>query len=279
MDNKYIGTKINVLDHGHVTLVDFMGTDSSIVQAARVSYGPGTKSVSEDKQLIRYMMRHKHTSVFEQVVFKFHVKAPIFVFRQWHRHRTLSLNELSARYSVMKDECYIPAPEHICSQSNTNKQGRGNQLTEHQAEEIRGRLLTGQEEAFTDYQQFINVGLARELARLNLPVSTYSEMYFTQNLHNLFHFLKLRMDAHAQYEIRVYANAIYELIKPIVPISCEAFEDYVLNAVTFSKEEISLLQAFLNKEEIKETLKLSKEEFDTRLSKREIDEFKQKLGI
>jgi thymidylate synthase (FAD) len=262
--------KIDCLDKGFVRIVDFMGSDEAIVQAARVSYGEGTKTVSDDTNLIRYMLRNKHTSVFEQVVFKFHVKAPIFVFRQWHRHRTLSINELSARYSQMKDECYVPSVDRICEQSKDNKQGSGEQLDKKKAKGIVSLFEIGQEEIFEDYKRFIDSEVSRELARINLPVATYSEMYFTQNLHNLFHFLKLRMDGHAQFEIREYANALFELIKPIVPISCQAFDDYVLNSQTFSKEEMRL---------IKNSIAQNVDFTDSVLSKRELAEFKTKLGI
>lgn len=223
------------LDHGFVRLVDWMGDDTSIVQAARVSYGKGTKSVSEDTALIRYLMRNMHTSPFEMVEFKFHVKLPIFVARQWIRHRTANVNEYSGRYSEMPDEFYLPQPDQIRSQSSTNKQGRSSE-TIPQANEIISRMQKTQQILHDEYSDFLDMGLARELARINLPLSNYTEWYWKIDLHNLFHFLRLRLDSHAQYEIRVYADAIAKIIKQIVPIAYQAFEDYTLNAVRFSKK-------------------------------------------
>jgi len=269
---------ISCLDKGFVRLVDYMGDDAAIVQAARVSYGEGTKAISEDKGLIRYLLNKKHTSPFEQVEFKFHVKAPIFVFRQWHRHRCVSINELSARYSEMKDECYLPNIEDIKLQSKDNKQCRDDSGLSHEdAFTVLEEMKLMQEDCFIHYRRLLDLGIARELARINLPVSTYSEMYWKIDLHNLFHFLKLRMDPHAQMEIRVFANALYELIKPIVPIASEAFEEYSLYAKTLSLAESNTLCDFLKVSPIKNLLHLI--DSSDVLSKREKKEMKEKLGI
>jgi len=269
---------IDCLDKGFVRLVDFMGDDTAIVQAARVSYGEGTKTISEDKGLIRYLLNKKHTSPFEQVEFKFHVKAPIFVFRQWQRTRCASINELSARYSEMKDECYLPRIEDIKLQSKDNKQCRDDKGLPHiDARIALERMKAIQEDCFAQYRELLDLGVARELARINLPVSTYSEMYWKIDLHNLFHFLKLRMDSHAQMEIRVFANALYELIKPIVPIACEAFEEYSLYAKNLSLAESNTLCNFLKESPVENLLTLI-DESDV-LSKREKKEMKDKLGI
>ncbi len=206
--------EFRVLNHGFVRLVDYMGGDESIVQAARVSYGKGTKSVSEDRTLIRYLMRHQHTTPFEMVEFKFHVKLPIFVARQWIRHRTANVNEYSGRYSIMPEEFYVPEETAIKYQSQSNKQGRDN---EEVPPEIRKRvleiLLKEQKSAFDGYQEMLDYNIARELARINLPLSLYTQWYWKIDLHNLFHFLKLRMDKNAQFEIRVYAEKMAEIVK------------------------------------------------------------------
>ena len=284
--NKYIGTKVEVLDKGHATLVDYMGNDYAITQAARVSYGKGTKQVSKEEALIRYMLNHGHSSVFEQCVVKLHVKAPLFVLAQWLRHRTLSANQLSARYSEMEDSFYLPSEDRIQKQSLENRQGSGECLNTTEALRIIEELKDEQEVSYSIYQKRLKEDeVSRELARINLPQSLYSELYITQNLHNLLHFLRLRMDSHAQYEIRMYANAVYELIQPLFPITCEAFEDYVISAKRLSRHELSLLKDVLsslaNEEElskkIKAQLTLGKDKY--KLSKREIREFKGKLGL
>lgn len=222
----------------NVRIVDYMGDDSSIVQAARVSYGQGTKSVNEDRQLIRYLMRHWHTTPFEMVEFKFHVKVPIFVARQWLRHRTASVNELSARYSVVKDDFWMP--EEYRNQSKTNKQCSTPESFVDEA------ALMSQKHscdlAFEIYNGLLERGISRELARVHLPQSAMTEFYWKIDLHNLFHFLRLRMHDHAQKEIRVLAHQIFEIIKNLVPIACEAFEDYRLNTITFSGPEIKAFQ-------------------------------------
>src|SRR5574343_240560 len=219
-----LNKEIKVLDKGFVRLVDSMGNDSSVVQAARVSYGDGTKSVSDDKALIRYLMRHKHTSPFEMVIFKFHIKCPIFVMRQLIRHRTASVNELSGRYSVMKDEFYVPDPLNIATQSSDNKQGRGTALEYAKAIDSQESFKTEAIHSFDLYNKRLDEDMARELARINLPLSTYTEFYWQMNLHNLLHFLRLRMDKHAQLEIREYANVIFDIVKTICPESVSAFE-------------------------------------------------------
>lgn len=238
--------RIDCLDKGFVRLVDFMGDDSAIVQAARVSYGKGTKSHSADRELIRYLMRHRHTSPFEMVEFKFHAKMPIFVARQWIRHRTANVNEYSGRYSEMKEEFYIPEMNQFRPQNKTNRQGREElPLPDEQAKEIYSKMQSTQNHLFEEYNSFLEADLARELARINLPLSTFTEWYWKIDLHNLLHFLKLRLDEHAQYEIRIYAEKIMELIKPIVPVTIEAFEDYILYSKSFSKQELQILKQML----------------------------------
>lgn len=223
----------------NVRLVDHMGSDAAIVQAARVSYGDGTKTVNEDRQLIRYLMRHWHTTPFEMVEFKFHVKVPIFVARQWLRHRTASVNELSARYSVVKDDFWVPSEYRY--QSKTNKQCSSlDDAFVDESAHMSQRLVC--KTAFDVYDGLLERGIAREIARSHLPQSAFTEFYWKINLHNLFHFLRLRMDDHAQKEIRDCARMVFDLIKPIVPISCEAFVDYRLNAITFTGPELQAMR-------------------------------------
>ncbi|MFC2130805.1 FAD-dependent thymidylate synthase [Bacteroidota bacterium] len=244
-----INKKYDCLDKGFIRLVDYMGDDSAIVQAARVSYGKGTKSVTMDRELIRYLMRHRHTSPFEMVEFKFHVKLPIFVARQWIRHRTANVNEYSGRYSEMKNEFYLPELEQLRHQSSMNRQARGDrELPKKDAENILKKLDKTQEKLFNDYESYLAKDLARELSRINLPLSTYTEWYWKIDLHNLMHFLKLRLDWHAQYEIRVYAEKITELIKPIVPLTYQSFEDYLVNSISFSDQESSIINMMINKD-------------------------------
>lgn len=219
-----------------------MGDDNRIVQSARVSYGEGTKSFREDRDLIRYLMENQHTSPFEQVVFVFHMKLPIFVARQIIRHRTARLNECSGRYSELPEEFYVPDPENIATQSTNNKQGRGETFELNTANHIISNMKSMARDEFKHYKWMLEQNVAREIARINLPLSTYTEWYWQMDLRNLFHFLKLRLDAHAQYETRVYAEAIYKIIKPVVPIACEAFEDFSLNAKTFSAKEVALIK-------------------------------------
>lgn len=235
--------EFSVLDKGFVRLVDYMGGDERIVQAARVSYGTGTKSYRQDKGLISYLLRNEHTSPFEQVVLTFHVKMPVFVARQWIRHRTARLNEISGRYSIMKDEFYVPAPEDVSGQSENNKQGRQeNPLPGNEAEVIRRILAEGQKRAYGEYSDLIERGLARELARVNLPLSLYTEWYWQMDLHNLFHFLKLRLDPHAQLEIRLYAEVVLSIAEIVAPIACEAFRSYILGSARFSARELEALR-------------------------------------
>jgi thymidylate synthase (FAD) len=221
-----------VLDHGFVRLVDYLGGDQRIVQSARVSYGAGTKTYREDKGLINYLLRNEHTSPFEQVVLTFHTKMPVFVARQWVRHRTARLNEISGRYSVMKDEFYLPAGNAIAPQAQDNKQGREADGFDQAAQQaVREALAQQQRAAYDGYERLLDHDVARELARINLPLSTYTEWYWQIDLHNLFHFLRLRMDAHAQYEIRVYAEQIFDITRRVCPIATEAFDEHVRGGV------------------------------------------------
>ncbi len=245
--DEMLGKEFPCLDHGFVRLIDYMGSDQAIVQAARVSYGQGTKQVMQDRGLIRYLMRHQHTSPFEMVEFKFHCKLPIFVARQWIRHRTASVNEYSLRYSEAQNQFYIPQPETIRLQSKTNRQGRSAETvpTELQ-QEVLTILKKHAQSAWHDYEELEQADLARELARIHLPVSLYTEWYWKLNLHNLLHFLKLRLDPTAQYEIRVYAQAIADIVKKAVPLTWEAFEDYVLHAQFFSRQEFEIVRKVLS---------------------------------
>lgn len=239
---------IRVLDRGFVRLVDVMGDDRRIVQAARVSYGEGTRTVREDAALIDYLMRHRHTSPFEMVEFTFHVKAPIFVTRQWFRHRTASVNEISARYSVLKDEFYEPSPEDLRSQSELNKQVGEGELPAGEATRAAAILAEGEREAYARYQELLKLGVAREQARSVLPVGIYTEFYWKQDLHNLLHFLKLRLDYHAQAEIRAYARAVAEFVRTRVPQVWASFEEHVLNARTLSASERAVLARLLDRD-------------------------------
>jgi len=253
-----LGREYPVLDKGFVRLVDYLGGDARIVQSARVSYQDGTKTVREDAALIDYLVRHKHTSPLEQVVLTFHLKMPIFVARQWLRHRTARLNEISGRYSVMRDEFYLPDPGEVRRQSATNKQGRSD---EEVPAELRERTLNllkaGQADAYGGYQALLDEDVARELARINLPLSLYTEMYWQIDLHNLFHFLRLRLDAHAQSEIRAYAEVMAELARTVAPAAYEAFEEHILHAKTFSRSELGVLLAALDRSALEKALAAS----------------------
>ena len=263
---KILDKEFPVLNHGFVRLVDYMGGDSRIVQSARVSYGDGTKTVREDAGLIDYLLRHQHTSPFEQVVLTFHVKMPIFVARQWIRHRTARVNEISGRYSIMRDEFYLPADVDVAKQSTDNKQGRSTEPVTHQyAAEVQEKLEKGQEQAYADYSALVETGLARELARVNLPLSLYTEMYWQIDLHNLFHFLKLRLDGHAQKEIRDYADVILEITRAVAPLATSSFENYMRNGVNFSGEEMEELRKMLDGKE-------------TSLTGKKLDRFKEKIA-
>ncbi|MEE2876568.1 MAG: FAD-dependent thymidylate synthase [Candidatus Neomarinimicrobiota bacterium] len=233
---------IPCLDKGFVRLVDSMGGDYAIVQAARVSYGKGTRKLSQDRGLIRYLMRHRHTTPFEMVEFKFHAKMPIFVARQWVRHRTANINEYSLRYSEARDEFYIPDTEHIQFQSALNKQGRSGEVSEDMKKKVQDYFREISKRSFEMYQDMNDEGLARELARAVLPVNLYTEWYWKNDLHNLLHFIGLRSDSHAQYEIRVYSDAMATFVKQVAPIAWEAYQDYVVNGLRFSHVEQGLLE-------------------------------------
>ncbi|HET6519837.1 MAG TPA: FAD-dependent thymidylate synthase [Geminicoccaceae bacterium] len=246
-----------VLDHGFVRVIDYMGDDGAVVQAARVSYGRGTKQVSSDRGLINYLMRHRHTSPFEMCELKLHVKLPIFVARQWIRHRMANVNEYSARYSILDREFYIPAPEHLAAQSAANRQGRGEVLEGAEAEAVLRALREEAERAFALYRDALNEGddgepldpsrrgLARELARIALPLGTYTQWYWKVDLHNLLHFLGLRADPHAQYEIRAYALVLLDVVRRWVPLTCEAFENHVMGGVRLSAGALAVVRRML----------------------------------
>lgn len=254
---KWLGREISVLDHGFVYLVDYMGNDEAVEQAARVSYGRGTRSVNETEGLVRYLRRHKHTTPFEMVEFKFHAKMPIFVARQWIRHRTANVNEYSARYSILDNEFYIPEPGILAAQSKKNRQGREELLDPQEAEKVRLLLREDAARNYEHYEYLLNDDgkgnpvdpgrsmLARELARIDLSLNFYTQWYWKIDLHNLLHFLKLRMDPHAQHEIRVYADALAKIVEESVPIAWKAFEDYELYAITLTRPELRVLTHLL----------------------------------
>lgn len=272
-----------MLDHGFVRVIDYMGDDSAIVQAARVSYGKGTKKVSEDKGLINYLMRHRHTTPFEMCELKLHVKMPIFVARQWIRHRTASVNEYSARYSILDREFYFPAPEDLAAQAMDNRQGRGNVLTGDEAAEVYRILKEDAARCYDDYEYMINEdglgnrkdpnrqGLARELARMNLPLNAYTQWYWKVDLHNLFHFLSLRADKHAQMEIRVYAEKILDIVKLWVPMAAAAFEEYNRGGTRISRKGMEAVRRLLKGEKVDRT--------ELEITKREWIELMDSLGI
>lgn len=255
-------TPLPVLDHGFVRVIDYMGTDSAIVQAARVSYGKGTKKVSEDAGLINYLLRHRHTTPFEMCEIKFHIKLPIFIARQWIRHRTANVNEYSGRYSIMDKEFYIPAPEQLAAQSKLNHQGRGDVLEGEEAQRVLELLRADATNAYGNYQDMLNEdadgnkidekrdGLARELARMNLSLNYYTQWYWKIDLHNLLHFLSLRADSHAQYEIRVYAEAMLEILKAWVPVTHAAFMDYRVGAASLSAKGLIVVKQLIAGEKV-----------------------------
>jgi thymidylate synthase (FAD) len=239
--------RLDVLDHGFVRLVDYLGGDARIVQAARVSYAEGTKTVREDRALIDYLLRNRHTSPFEQVIFTFHVKLPIFVARQWIRHRTARINEISGRYSVMRDEFYAPRDFEVRFQSERNRQGSAaDEVPAALRERVIDALQAGQRRTYGEYEALLEDGIARELSRVNLPLSLYTELYWQIDLNNLFHFLRLRLDWHAQYEIRAYGDAIARCVRAVAPLAFEAFEEHVLHAHTLSRSELRVLAAALD---------------------------------
>ena len=272
-----------VLDHGFVRVIDYMGDDSAIVQSARVSYGKGTKQISNDKGLIKYLMRHRHSTPFEMCEIKFHIKLPIFIARQWIRHRTANVNEYSARYSILDKEFYIPSIENVAAQSTINNQGRGEVLSREEASEVISILQKDAEQTYANYETLLNEssngesidankpGVARELARMNLTLNTYTQWYWKIDLNNLLHFLALRADAHAQYEIRVYADIMMDIVKKWVPIAADAFEDYRIGGTEVSAKEINLL---------KKLLKGKQASFeDEGISKREWSELQRKFDL
>ncbi len=242
-------TPHQVLDHGFVRVIDYMGDDSAIVQAARVSYGAGTKHVSNDAGLIKYLMRHWHSTPFEMCEIKLHVKLPVFVARQWIRHRTANVNEYSARYSILDREFYIPAPEHLAAQSTVNNQGRGETLQGEEAARVLALLRDDATRSYDHYEAMLSqegqAGLARELARMNLPANIYTQWYWKIDLHNLFHFLRLRADEHAQYEIRAYAEVMCQIAADWVPLAYAAFKDYRLGGAQLSGKGVAALRRML----------------------------------
>ena len=251
---KHLYTAYPVLDHGFVRVIDYMGDDEAICQAARVSYGKGTKSVQNDEGLIRYLMRHWHSTPFEMCEIKLHVKLPVFVARQWIRHRTANVNEYSARYSILDREFYIPAPEHVNAQSVVKNQGRGSVLEGEEAKRVLEILKADSARSYDNYEAMISddgqQGLARELARMNLPANIYTQWYWKVDLHNLFHFLRLRADAHAQYEIRVYADEICKVVADWVPAAYGAFEDYRMGGAQLSARGLDCLRRMLKGEAV-----------------------------
>ncbi|MCR9125132.1 MAG: FAD-dependent thymidylate synthase [Rhodobacteraceae bacterium] len=271
---QHLYTAFGVLDHGFVRVIDYMGDDAAICQAARVSYGRGTKSVQNDEGLIRYLMRHWHSTPFEMCEIKLHVKLPVFVARQWIRHRTANVNEYSARYSILDREFYIPEPDHVNAQSTVNNQGRGGVLEGAEAARVLEILKADSARAYDNYEAMISqdgqAGLARELARMNLPANIYTQWYWKVDLHNLFHFLRLRADAHAQYEIRVYADQICRLVADWVPFAYRAFEDYRLGGAQLSAPALDCVRRMLRGETV--------DQENSGMSKGEWREFEAALG-
>jgi thymidylate synthase (FAD) len=278
-----LGKEIRVLDAGFIRVIDYMGNDDAIVQAARVSYGTGTKSVREDAGLINYLMRHLHTTPFEMCEIKLHVKLPIFVARQWIRHRTANVNEYSARYSILDREFYVPSPEHLNVQSSSNRQGRGERVAADEVERILGIIRDDSSRSYDRYMELLNEGsqgqsfdpdrsgLSRELARMNLTLNFYTQWYWKIDLHNLMHFLQLRADSHAQYEIRAYADAMLEILQAWVPKTYAAFLDHRLNAVRLSGSAMQVIRRLLGGEKV--TIE------NSGLSKREWEELQQAISV
>ena len=272
-----------ILDHGFIRVIDYMGNDNSIVQAARVSYGKGTKKVNTDAGLIKYLMRHWHSTPFEMCEIKYHVKLPIFIARQWIRHRTANVNEYSARYSILDKEFYLPSRENLAAQSKSNRQGRGDTIDGSQAQKVLGLLKDDAERTYKNYEEMLNerydgsiiddnkVGLARELARMNLTLNTYTQWYWKTDLLNLMNFLRLRADHHAQYEIRAYADVMLDTLKRWVPTTFEAFIDYRVGGTEVSSKGKEVLKKLINGE------KISIDQTD--LSKREWNELMQAFNL
>ena len=273
---------IPVLDHGFVRVIDYMGDDAAVVQAARVSYGKGTKKISDDAGLINYLLRHRHTTPFEMCEIKYHVKLPIFVARQWIRHRTANVNEYSARYSVLDREFYVPEEDHLAAQSSSNRQGRGNILSGKEAKRVLDILREDAQMTYDHYIEMLNEseegniidvskeGLARELARMNLTLSTYTQWYWKTDLHNLLNFLSLRADTHAQYEIRVYADAMMETLRRWCPITFQSFSDHRVEGVTLSGKAIKVVRMLISGVHINQE--------ESGMSKREWRELMEVLG-
>jgi len=272
---KILFDAIPILDHGFIRVVDYMGDDTSIVQAARVSYGKGTKKVSTDSGLIKYLMRHWHSTPFEMCEIKYHIKLPIFIARQWIRHRTANVNEYSARYSILDKEFYLPDSEHLAAQSQINRQGRGDVLKGEQAKKVLDLLKNDAEQTYKNYEEMLNerydgsvidegkTGLARELARMNLTLNTYTQWYWKTDLLNLMNFLRLRADHHAQYEIRAYADAMLDTVKKWVPITYEAFMDYRVGGTEVSSKGKTVIQKLIKGENVQlEQSGLSKREWN-----------------
>ena len=280
---KILFEAIPILDHGFIRVVDYMGDDTSIVQAARVSYGKGTKKVSTDSGLIKYLMRHWHSTPFEMCEIKYHVKLPIFIARQWIRHRTANVNEYSARYSILDKEFYLPATKHLAAQSQNNRQGRGEVIEGDQAKKVLELLKGDAEQTYNNYEIMLNerydgsvinengVGLARELARMNLTLNTYTQWYWKTDLLNLMNFLRLRADNHAQYEIRAYADAMLDTVKKWVPITYEAFMDYRVGGTEVSAKGKTVIKKLIKGENVSVE--------DSGLSKREWNELMESFDL
>ncbi len=282
---KILFEAIPILDHGFIRVIDYMGDDTSIVQAARVSYGKGTKKVSTDSGLIKYLMRHWHSTPFEMCEIKYHIKLPIFIARQWIRHRTANVNEYSARYSILDKEFYLPSQENLAAQSKNNRQGRGEVLTGDQAKEVLNLLKNDAERTYDNYQTMLNerydgsvidekkFGLARELARMNLTLNTYTQWYWKTDLLNLMNFLRLRADSHAQYEIRAYADVMLDTLKKWVPITFDAFMDYRVGGTEVSSKGKSVLKNLISGKNVDiETSGLSKREWNELMSAFDLNE-------
>lgn len=278
---KIMYKSFKILDHGFVRVVDYMGNDSSIVQAARVSYGKGTKKINQDKNLISYLLSHRHSTPFEMNEIKFHIKLPIFVARQWIRHRTANVNEYSARYSVLDNEFYIPNPKELKPQSKSNNQGRSGELNDSEKKNYRKIIADNSKSNFENYNTLLNIdedgdflnnnnkGLARELSRVVLPLNSYTQWYWKIDLHNLMHFLALRFDDHAQYEIRVYAEKMMDILKKWVPLTYEAFIENRLKSLMLSSKGVEFLKNKLH----------GKSNNNIGISRRELEELKKVFGV
>jgi len=272
-----------VHDNGFVVLVDHMGSDQDIAEAARISYGQGTKTINDDRNLIRYLMRHQHTTPFEMCEVKFMIKMPIFIMRQLVRHRTASINEYSGRYSEMSDEFYIPGGQYLAPQSQTNRQGRDGEMDASTKARVLARMQHVSRVSYDEYQNQLEDDLSRELARITLPLNNYTIIYWKANLKNFLHMVRLRADSHAQQEIQDFANAMYELARPLFPIACEAWEDYQLNGMYLSRQEVEMLRVMTDKEKWLSYANGQRDDKGLRgkfeISQRELDEFRSKFGL